>query len=441
MGAGASPAPRRPVVRSLRRLRARVILPPHRQIAPVVIPLVTRWATWLLGLGIIVFGGGSERTRALMVPLIVGSLIILVVGSLALCRLFGTGWPRNRGAVVALAALDLLQALLLLWLEGGWTSAFYEYAMTSVMLPAFVFGFVGAAVASAAFTLGYLWVLVTSPLAGPSLSSQVAALANPWIVAAVVAVLADLLHRLERATARNLELAASEERWRIAREIHDGVAQQSYVLALGLETAVELARREDLSGLRKRLPPLEKLSREALLEVRQYVAEGRPLMFGERSLGAALAGLGREFSTVSRIAVEVSAPDDGPALPTALQGALYRVAQESLANVFKHAEAQHAWVSLRTADGRVELEIADDGRGLDPARSGHGFGLEGMRRRVRELGGRFEVGPRPGGGTCVRATFVVGPPTTADGRPRSEERPEAPLPRGEAVSPDGDVRA
>ena len=394
---------------------------------PVTIPLVARWATWLLGVGIIAFGGGSERTRALMLPLVLGSLIVLVVGSLTLWRLFGTGWPRRREVVAAIAALDVLQALVLLWLEGGWTSAFYEYAMTSVMLPAFAFGFAGAASASAAFTLGFLWILVSSPLAGPSLGSQVAALANPWIVGAVVAVLADLLRRLERATARNLELAASEERWRIAREIHDGVAQQSYILALGLETAVELARREDLAGLQKGLPPLEKLSREALLEVRQYVAEGRPLMLGERSLGVALAGLGREFSTVSRIAVEVTAPDDEPELPAAEQGALYRVAQESLANVFKHAQAHHAWVTLRAADGHVELEVADDGRGIDPTRSGRGFGLEGMRRRIAELGGTFGVGPRPDGGTCVRATFALGQEVTGKKRWRVGEQRQGSL--------------
>ncbi len=263
---------------------------------------------------------------------------------------------------------------------------------------------------SAGFAIGFLLILVSSPFAG-SLNAQVAALLNPWIVGAVVAVLADLLVRLERATARNLELAASEERWRIAREIHDGVAQQSYILALGLETAVELARREDLAGLQKGLPPLEKLSREALLEVRQYVAEGRPLMLGERSLGVALAGLGREFSTVSRIAVDVTAPDDEPELPAAEQGALYRVAQESLANVFKHAQAHHAWVTLRAADGHVELEVADDGCG--PTGNGDrapGHGLIGMNERAALYGGELEAGPAAGGGYRVSARLPLGEP-------------------------------
>jgi signal transduction histidine kinase len=305
-----------------------------------------------------------------------------------------------------LIVLDLALSLGLLRLEGGWRSAFYEYAMTSVMLPSFLFGVLGVVLSSTVFSLGFLWILLTSPEPASSLNSQVAALVNPWIVGAVVAVLADLLRRLERATARNLELAASEERWRIAREIHDGVAQQSYVLALGLETAVALAERDDLTGLQQRLPPLEKLARQALLEVRQYVAEGRPLMLGERSLSAALAGLAREFSTVTRVAVELDAPEDGVELSPSQQRAIYRLTQEALANVFKHANAQQAWVTLRRVDRRVELSIADDGHGIQPDRP-EGFGLEGMRRRVSELGGTFSIAPCPGGGTILQASLPL----------------------------------
>ena len=375
------------------------------QIVPVSVPLVSRWATWLLGLGILLFGGGSERSHALWLPLVGGSLLALTAGSFVVLRLFGPDWPARRLPLLLLIAADLATSLFILWAEGGWTSAFYEYAMTSVMLPSFVFGALGVVLSSAVFSLGFLWVLMTSPYDG-SINYQVAALVNPWIVGAVVAVLADLLRRLQRANARNAELAANEERWRIAREIHDGVAQQSYVLALGLETAVELARRDDLAALRQRLPPLEKLARQALLEVRQYVVEGRPLMLGERALGTALGGLAREFATVTGVAVEVDASDEGPSLSASQQRAVYRVAQEALANVFKHAEARHARVSVRAADRWLELEVADDGRGLDE-RHADGFGIEGMRRRVAELGGTFSIGPRPGGGTCVRAKIPI----------------------------------
>jgi signal transduction histidine kinase len=383
-----------------------------------VLPLVARWTTWLLGVGVMLFGGGSASTRALAPIVLSLTLGALLVGSFVLIRLFGSGWPRRRGVIALVAGLDVAFSLLILWLEGGWTAAFYEVAMTTVVLPAFVFGWSGALVSSAAFSAGHAVILLTSPdrPPGESLEFQVAALLNPWIVAGFVAVLARLLQRLEAVTARNLELAAREERWRIAREIHDGVAQQAYILALGLETAVELANRDDLAGLQQRLPSLEKLSRQALLEVRQYVAEARPLMLGERSLTTALAGLAREFSTVTRVPVELVLPEEAPELPSVVESALYRIAQESLSNVFKHATARQAWLTLSLDADRLALEVADDGVGVDPERASRGFGLEGMRRRVADRGGSLEIGPRPGGGACVRVTLPRKPRRGGSGR-------------------------
>jgi signal transduction histidine kinase len=376
-----------------------------------MVPLVARWATWLLGLVISLLSGGSERTQALRLPLAIVTTTLLTLETIALCRLFDRGWPRRRDLVAVLVAVDLACGLVLMAVEGGWSTAYYELAMTGVMLPSFLFGLSGMIITAAAFSIGFLAVLLVQP-SGDALTTQLATLLNPWIVGGVATVLGDLLRRLERAQARNLELAASEERWRIAREIHDGVAQQSYILVLGLETAVELTRRGDLASLERSLPPLEKLARQALLEVRQYVAEGRPLMLGERSLAAALTGLAREFSTVTSIPVEVSAPDPEPELPASQRNALYRLAQEGLSNVFKHAEAHRAWLHLLAEPTQDTLEIGDDGRGLPEGSLSDvptGFGLDGMRRRVTELGGTFTVISHPGGGTILRATFPLLP--------------------------------
>jgi signal transduction histidine kinase len=376
-----------------------------------MVPLVARWATWLLGLVISLLSGGSERTQALRLPLAIVTTTLLTLETIALCRLFDRGWPRRRDLVAVLVAVDLACGLVLMAVEGGWSTAYYELAMTGVMLPSFLFGLSGMIITAAAFSIGFLAILLVQP-SGDALTTQLATLLNPWIVGGVATVLGDLLRRLERAQARNLELAASEERWRIAREIHDGVAQQSYILVLGLETAVELTRRGDLASLERSLPPLEKLARQALLEVRQYVAEGRPLMLGERSLAAALTGLAREFSTVTSIPVEVSAPDPEPELPASQRNALYRLAQEGLSNVFKHAEAHRAWLHLLAEPTQDTLEIGDDGRGLPEGSLSDvptGFGLDGMRRRVTELGGTFTVISHPGGGTILRATFPLLP--------------------------------
>ena len=406
--AARQPASGRPI-----RRRLSTLFTPYGQISPVMVPLVARWATWLLGLVITLLGGGSERTQALRLPLAIVTTTLLTLETIALCRLFDRGWPRRRDQVAVLVAVDLAFSLVLMAVEGGWNTAYYELALTSVMLPSFLFGLSGMVVAAAAFSIGFLVILVAQPFGG-TLTTGFTLLLNPWIVGGVVAVLGDLLRWLERAQARNLELAASEERWRIAREIHDGVAQQSYILVLGLETAVELTRREDLVSLQGSLPALEKLARQALLEVRQYVAEGRPLMLGERGLTAALTGLAREFSTVTGIPVDVSVPDPEPELPTSLRNAIYSLAKEGLANVFKHAEASQAWLRLMAEPTDVTLEIADNGRGFPGIASSDvptGFGLEGMRRRVAELGGTFTVTSHPGDGTLLRATFPLpGPP-------------------------------
>ena len=391
------------------RRRLTTLFTPYGQISPVMVPLVARWATWLLGLVITLLGGGSERTQALRLPLAIATTTLLTLETIALCRLFDRGWPRRRDLVAVLVAVDLAVVLVLMAVEGGWNTAYYELALTSVMLPSFLFGLSGMVVAAAAFSIGFLAVLAAQP-SGDSLITQLAMLLNPWIVGGVVVVLGDLLRRLERAQARNLELAASEERWRIAREIHDGVAQQSYILVLGLDTAVELTRRGDLASLERSLPPLQKLAQQALLEVRQYVAEGRPLMLGERGLAAALTGLAREFSTVTSIPVEVSVSDPEPDLPASQRNALYRLAQEGLANVFKHADAHQAWLRLLAEPTQVTLEIGDDGRGLPEAVASAvsaGFGLDGMRHRVAELGGTFTVTSPPGGGTLLCAIFPL----------------------------------
>src|SRR5262249_2847937 len=95
------------------------------------------------------------------------------------------------------------------------------------------------------------------------------------------------------------------------------------------------------------------------------------------------------------------------ALPAALEHTLLRVAQESLANAVKHADAKRIRLGLRAGDGRLTLEVADDGRGFDPAKRGctAGLGLRAMRDRVAEQGGQFSLQTRPGLGTTIRATF------------------------------------
>ncbi|MBI4497103.1 MAG: GAF domain-containing sensor histidine kinase [Chloroflexi bacterium] len=205
-------------------------------------------------------------------------------------------------------------------------------------------------------------------------------------------------------------LAAAAERNRLAREIHDGIAQYLYMLTLNLETCVELAERGD-PGLAARLLDSLRLSRNALWEARQYLFDLQPLFSEEGKLAQALESQIREFGRVGKVTVDFTVQGQEAGLPVETRAALYRVAQEALANVYKHAQAQRVRVALSFDGGYVRLDIADDGVGfpLDdgtaPEMSGRaGRGLRNMRQRVEEIGGSLQVRSAPGRGTHVSAT-------------------------------------
>ena len=149
---------------------------------------------------------------------------------------------------------------------------------------------------------------------------------------------------LER-KAQKAEQAARQERDRIAREIHDGIAQSIYALNLNLETGAELAERED-GPLRDHLRKLVPLAKKTLLETRHYIHDLRPLLSRESDLIAITQSQVKEFRTVARIEVDLST-DGGPtSVPLPIAEGAYPVLQEALANVLKHAQASSVRVSL-----------------------------------------------------------------------------------------------
>jgi len=200
--------------------------------------------------------------------------------------------------------------------------------------------------------------------------------------------------------AQQAELAAVEERSRIAREIHDGIAQSIYMLSLHLETAADLARqqREDL---KERLDGLVSLSKETLLEVRHYIFDLKPYLEGEKGVASMVENQVREFSMVSGVPtiLETRGEERQVAVPVAT--CLYRVTQESLANTFKHAHASEVKVLLEFVPERIELIVEDNGQGFDAMKSNSGHGLHNMSQRAEELGGIFRLHSTPGKGTKV----------------------------------------
>ena len=239
-------------------------------------------------------------------------------------------------------------------------------------------------------------------------------------------------------TEQAADLAAAAERGRIAREIHDGIAQLIYMLSLSSETCVALLRRVSetsseesriLAPVAERLDKLVTISKQALWETRHYMFTLKPLMSGSTTLTQMLTNQLREFEVISGLPVHLevhgaevfSNGDQRYARKIAQVGtAIFRITQEALTNAYKHANATQIMVYLRYLPHCIEVQIIDDGKGLQTDHDGYpggtgraleriysGHGMRGMRERAEELGGTFEIEQKHEGGTSVQAHIPV----------------------------------
>jgi signal transduction histidine kinase len=199
---------------------------------------------------------------------------------------------------------------------------------------------------------------------------------------------------------------AALERQRIARDLHDSVSQSLFSTTLHVRTAqraLEVEQHDASGPVGDELHEIGQLTRGALAEMRALILELRPGALAEEGLVAALAKLAAALGAREGLVIEVDGPDGHLPLGPEVEEQLYRLGQEALANVVKHARASTATVHIAVADGTVTVEVADDGRGFDPATVGpEHFGLRSMRGRVADLGGRLEVTSAAGGGTILR---------------------------------------
>jgi nitrate/nitrite-specific signal transduction histidine kinase len=201
------------------------------------------------------------------------------------------------------------------------------------------------------------------------------------------------------------ELAASRERQRLARDLHDAVSQTLFSVSLIAEVLPRIYERNQAEG-RQRLEELRTLTRGALAEMRTLLLELRPTALAEAPLPDLLRQLGEAAVGRARIPVEVEVDGGCVALPTDVRIALYYVTQEALNNVAKHSRASRARVELTCGQAGVRLLIEDDGTGFDPAESGAGqLGLGIMRERAESFGGTLDVRSAPGLGTKVLVTW------------------------------------
>jgi two-component system sensor histidine kinase UhpB len=215
----------------------------------------------------------------------------------------------------------------------------------------------------------------------------------------------DMLDRLERErrdSARRALDATEEERRRVARELHDEIGQTLTGVVLQLETLEPRAPEE----LQAELRSLEASVRAGIEEVRELVRRLRPeaLDFGLRS---ALVSLGSDLSEHSGLRVSPQLDGNLPALSSEDELVVYRVAQESLVNVVRHARATRAELSLQKENGAVVLRVRDDGRGIDALGARSGNGVRGMRERALLVGGDLRVNHILPHGTEVQLRLPV----------------------------------
>jgi signal transduction histidine kinase len=205
--------------------------------------------------------------------------------------------------------------------------------------------------------------------------------------------------------------ARHEERSRIARELHDSISQELFslsALAGGLRRALPAG-----SAVLPEVETMERTAGGALREMRSLLLALRPVALEEADLGRAIEGVCHAYSERLGIPVRSEFELAGPgtaALPAAVEHAVLRVTQEAVANAARHADPAQVTVRLQADSGHVDLEVADDGRGFDVAArlaEAGGLGLQTMRDRVTELGGRLTIDSAPGAGTRVRACFPL----------------------------------
>jgi signal transduction histidine kinase len=328
-------------------------------------------------------------------------------------------WRRAHPVPVfaVVAASSAVQALLVdvpLWSQVAFPVAVYSvarYARTAAGIAALLVGLAGAGVAS------YVWLSAyDDPVSTAAWVSYLLTISTIVVTAwalgtlsrtrrAYVDALVERGHRLELEAGQRAELAAADERARIAREMHDVVAHGLSVIVVQADGA-RYAAAHDPQAATAALETISETGRDALTEMRRMLGLLRSGAQTGTTPQPRLADIATlvEEARAAGATVEAALPEGDPDVPDGVALTAYRVAQEALSNVRKHAgPSARTMVSLDVRDV-VEVLVEDDGRGAaTPDPDDGGLGLLGMRERVAAHGGVVEAGPRPGGGYRVRA--------------------------------------
>ncbi|MBQ1101012.1 sensor histidine kinase [Streptomyces sp. b94] len=395
--------------------------------APALTPTTRAlaWCLHLLVIGLLVLAAGRAVADD-------GPRTGWIVASSVLCGLVYAAGPTlpgvrrsQRAATLWLAALGACWLVLLALSADGVWMAFPLYFLQLYLLPrrAGAAAVAATAVVAIAGFAGHQDSFSAAMAIGPALGAAVAVA----VVRGYQALYRESEHRrrlIEELTATRADLAAAQhtagvlaERDRLAREIHDTLAQGLSSIQLLLRAA-ERALPEAPRNAARYVDQARQAAADNLAEARRFVAGLTPPTLEGASLADALERLCTTISARHRLIARFHLTGDPAPLTTAHEVALLRIAQSALANTVRHAEATTAEVTLSYLGDHVVLDVVDDGRGFDPAfplvpdPEAGGFGLAAMRARAKALGGTLTIESVPDHGTALAAQLPLKPTET-----------------------------
>ncbi|RST12603.1 sensor histidine kinase [Streptomyces sp. WAC05374] len=357
---------------------------------------------WAIAAGVavilLVTGLSGERSAAAFE--VVGH-VLLVAGGLALAV--------RRRAPVAVLAVTALCAV-------GYQAAGFDVPVVAFLFAVYAAVRAGHRTATVVAGVAMLAALPVAALVsglhdtGEAFARARGALELAWLVAAAAAgeALRQAERRADEAERTREETArrrADEERLRIARELHDSLTHQISIIKVQAEVAVHVARKRG-EQVPEALLAIQEAGREATRELRATL---EALRDDDTAPPRGLDHLAELVERARGIGLDTTLTIEGrrPDVPAAVDRTVYRIVQESLTNVARHADAATATVRIDCRPDALAIRVDDDGRATPDATPSPGHGLLGMRQRVTALGGRLHAGPRDGGGFTVRAELPV----------------------------------
>jgi signal transduction histidine kinase len=333
------------------------------------------------------------------------------------------GWPVPRRIIYPYLVAGYGLTALLLWFSGNFVALIFALIGVSAAMLPFRQTIVPVCIAILLYmnSTGLLPLLAHGHVSSDSLWSLFSLATSVGITFALTALirerfereylfreLSEAHRRLRLSAAREADMATLRERNRLAREMHDSLGHALVSIAIKLEAAQRLYG-VDVARATAEMEETKALVRSTMTDLRHSLQGLRPAALEEQPLDRALVEMAGEMGRRAGVEAGCTVDPRAAQLDRAVQETLYRVTQEALTNVAKHAHAQHVTLSLALRDGSAVLEVCDDGVGLAAERAGAaGYGVRGMRERVEAQGGTLTLRPRPAGGTELQARVPVG---------------------------------